>query len=341
MKRHHARGFSVVELMVAMTIGLILIGGALSVLYSSKVTYSENERVGRLQETGRAAVELMLRDLRAGGFKGCSANTLFTNALGSTDVLSNFAVPVQGFDYQSSASWSPTINTTIIPSARDGSDIFAIRTTRLSSPTFTTNAAMANATADVSVDRNGTDSVPTGSTLMISDCSAAAVFAVSAFTGGTGTATIAHLSTDLGIAFGMGARVVPVDTVIYYIRDSGTTRNGVKNPSLWRRVGSAAPQELIEGVENMQILYGVDTDGDRLVDSYVPASDAAVSANWNRVISVSIGMLIRSIEPNSIMPDTQTYTLLDPLIGAKVGPFNDRYQRTLYTTTVALRNTTS
>jgi type IV pilus assembly protein PilW len=135
----------------------------------------------------------------------------------------------------------------------------------------------------------------------------------------------------------VGARVVPVDTVIYYIRDSATTRNGVTNPSLWRKVGSAAPQELIEGVENMQILYGIDTDGDRLVNSYVKASDASVSANWNRVISVSIGLLIRSIEPNSIMPDKQTYTVLD----TTVGPFSDRYQRTLYTTTVTLRNTTS
>jgi type IV pilus assembly protein PilW len=337
MKRHNARGFSVVELMVAMTIGLILIGGALSVLYSSKVTYSENERVGRLQESGRAAVELMIRDLRAGGFRGCSANTLFTNALGSTDVLSDFAVPAQGFDYQSSASWSPAVSTTFVPSPRDGSDIFAIRTTRLNSPTFTTNTSMATATADISVDRNGSDSVPTGATVMISDCSAAAVFSVSAFAGSAGTATISHNSTDLGIPFPVGARVVPVDTVIYYIRDSATTRNGVTNPSLWRKVGSAAPQELVEGVENMQILYGIDTDGDRLVNSYVKASDASVSANWNRVISISIGMLIRSIEPSSIMADKQKYTVLD----TQVGPFNDRYQRTLYTTTVALRNTTS
>jgi type IV pilus assembly protein PilW len=179
--------------------------------------------------------------------------------------------------------------------------------------------------------------VPNGSTLMISDCSAAAVFSATTFTGGTGVATIAHSSTDLGIPFPVGARVVPVDTVIYYIRNSNTTRNGVTNPSLWRKVGSAAPQELIEGVENMQIKYGIDTDGDRLVNSYVDANDAAVSANWNRVISISIGLLIRSVEPNSLTPDKQKYKVLD----TEVGPFNDRYQRTLYTTTVALRNTTT
>ncbi len=49
------RGFSLVEIMVALTLSLILLGGVLAVMYSSKVTYMENERVGRLQENGRAA----------------------------------------------------------------------------------------------------------------------------------------------------------------------------------------------------------------------------------------------------------------------------------------------
>ena len=59
MSRHNAtiRGFSLVELMVAMTLESHPARWRLSVLYSSKVTYNENERVGRLQESGRAAVE--------------------------------------------------------------------------------------------------------------------------------------------------------------------------------------------------------------------------------------------------------------------------------------------
>jgi type IV pilus assembly protein PilW len=131
-----------------------------------------------------------------------------------------------------------------------------------------------------------------------------------------------------------GAQVVPLDTIVYYIRPSDTVRTGgVRNPSLWRIIGSGAPQELIEGIEAMQIRYGVDTDGDRLVNSYVTA-DAV--ANWNRVISVSFALLIRSVEPDS-PPSAQTFSMM----GTAVGPFADRYQRTLYTTTVTLRNTTS
>lgn len=335
MSRHNAtiRGFSLVEMMVAMTIGLILLGGALSVLYSSKVTYNENERVGRMQESGRAAVEVMLRDMRAGGFKGCNQNTVFTNALGSTTLLWDFSAATQGFESTGTNTWSPTVDTAIVVSPRSGSDVLAVRTSRIDAPTFIVNASMATATADFTVDRAGTDSMPNGSSVMISDCSAATVFWATSFSASGSTATIAHAGSNLGIPFPVGARVVPVDTVIYYIRDSATLRNGVRNPSLWRRVGLAAPQELVEGIESMQILYGVDTSGDRLVDDYVKASAVA---NWNTVISLTIALLIRSVEPNSITPDARAYPMLDTTLG----PFNDRYERTLYTTTVTLRNTT-
>jgi type IV pilus assembly protein PilW len=336
MSRAASRGFSLVELMVAMTLSLILLAGALSVLYSSKVTYYENERVARLQENGRAAVELMLRDMRAGGYRGCTQTVTFTNALASpTGLLWNFAAPVQGFEYVSAGTWSPAADAAIV-SPRNGSDIVAVRTSRIDAPVFTTNAAMASSTADLTVDKAAADTLANGSAVMISDCTAAAAFSVTTFTDSGTTATLAHGGTDLGIPFSSGARVVPVDTIIYYIRDSGTVRNGVSNPALWRIVGSGAPQELVEGIESMQVLYGVDTDNDRLVNSYVKASSVG-AANWNRVISVSIAMLIRSIEPNAAQKDSRPYSLL----GTGVGPFNDRYERTLYTTTVTLRNNTN
>jgi prepilin-type N-terminal cleavage/methylation domain-containing protein len=68
----HQRGFSLVELMVALTLSLVLMAGALSVLYSSRLSYRENDRIARLQEAGRTAVELLLRDARPAGYIGCS-----------------------------------------------------------------------------------------------------------------------------------------------------------------------------------------------------------------------------------------------------------------------------
>lgn len=348
MSRARQSGFSLVELMVAMSISLILLAGVLAVVFSSKTAYRQNERVARLQENGRAGVELMLQDMRAGGFHGCTRTVPFTNTLStSTALLWNFAAPVQGYEFTGPASWTPALDS-IIASARDGSDIVAVRTVRPGRPLMTTSAGMSSTTADITVTKNSSDTIANGTPVMISDCSAATVFGVSTFTDGGATATLAHAAgaavagvgpgnatDDVGVQFKSGAQVVPVDTVVYYIRDSATVRNGVTNPALWRIIGSGTPQELIEGIEVMQMLYGEDTDGDRLVNSYVTA-DAVT--NWSNVISVTFAMLIRSVEPNSPETDTRTYTLLP---GTTAGPFNDRYERVLYTTTVALRNTTS
>jgi type IV pilus assembly protein PilW len=336
MSRAANRGFSLVELMVAMTIGLILLGGALSVLYSSKLTYNENERVARLQESGRAAVEMMLRDMRAGGYKGCNEfipTANLTNTLATpTDLMSNFAAQVQGYESTSASAWSPAVDTSIT-TPKGGSDILVVRTTPSSAPTFVLSTAMASSTGDITVSNPLSRTLSVGDRVIISDCQNAAVFAVSAFTPGA-PSTIKHGTSDLGIAFRQNSRVVPVDTVVYYIRHSATTRNGVTNPSLWRVTNVDGALELVEGVESMQVLYGVATAANPLVvASYQKAS--AVT-DWTRVISVSIALLIRSIEPTSPQKEARTYNLL----GTNVTTANDRYQRTLYTTTVALRNTT-
>jgi type IV pilus assembly protein PilW len=334
MSRAPIRGFSLVEMMVAMTIGLILIGGALSVLYSSKMTYSENERVARLQENGRAAIELMLRDMRAGGYKGCNQfTTNLVNTLTSpTSLMANFAAPVQGYESTGTNTWSPTVDTSI-GSPRSGSDILAVRTSFSSSAGFVTNAAMGSQTANIAVDNPLAKTLPAGTIAVISDCFNAAVLSVSAFTTSGTTATIAHGTSDLGNAFRQGSRVVPIDTVVYYIRDSGTLRNGVRNPSLWRITTADGAQEMVEGIEAMQVLYGVDTNNNLVIDTY---QDASAVTDWTRVISVSIALLIRSVEPTSPANESRTYRLLT----TNVTTPNDRYERTLYTTTVALRNTT-
>jgi len=349
MMRYRASGFSIVELMVAMTLSLVLLAGALAITYSSRVTFGENERVGRLQENGRFAIELLSRDLRGAGFGGCMRGVTFNSTLNSaTTPLWDFTQPVQGFEHTGTGTWSPGLPAVVTSPRADGGDVVMVRTSQTNAglQRLRTSTAMASSTSDIVVDKDPNDTLPNGQTVLVSDCSAASVFAVTAFLDGGATATLQHTAggavgvgpgnatADVGPAFRDGATIVPVDTVIYYVRDSDTLRNGVRNPALWRIVGNGAPLELVEGVESLQILYGEDTNGDQLVDNYVTA---AAVGNWNRVIAISLSMLVRSVEPNSPEVDNRTYTLL----GTNVGPFNDRYQRTIFTTTVALRNATS
>jgi type IV pilus assembly protein PilW len=342
MSRRRAAGFSVVELMVAMTLSLIMLGGMLAVVASSRITYGENERVARLQESGRAATEFILRDLRASGYRGCAQAVPFRNLLNDANTLLwDMGVPLQGFDAQGSGVWAPALDP-LVDSPEDGSDIIAVRTIRNGARSFRTNTPMANATDTLEVDDPADIDLPVGRVLLASDCNAAAVFAVSDFVDAGTTATIereisgptagvgpGNASENMVIALGEDAEVAEMDTVIYYVRQSDSG-NG---PALWRIVGAGDPEEIVNGVEGLQLLYGEDTDGDRLVNEYRTADTVG---DFRRVIAVSLAILLRSEQPNSQIVDERTYDLL----GETLGPFNDRFQRTLYTTTVTLRNQT-
>jgi len=66
-----SRGFSLVELMVAMALGLVIVGGVVSVLTANKRSYRANEGLAQVQEAARTAFELIARDVRQSGNTGC------------------------------------------------------------------------------------------------------------------------------------------------------------------------------------------------------------------------------------------------------------------------------
>ena len=332
------RGFSLVELMIAMTLSLVLLAGALSVLYSTKVTNTENDRLARLQENGRAAVELMLRDARTAGYQGCMrpgfGTVVFDNKLPSpTATLWNFAQPVYGFN-ANGGSWLPAMDSAAIPgpvtattpAPSPGSDVLVLRTTRQGMPKFRMVAGMANFNSPLSVDGPAGATVAIGDTMVVTDCATAVAFTVTGFSAGT-PATISHGS--LGFTFGLNSEVVYIDTVSYYVAPS-TTLNG---PALYRRIGDREPEILVEGVENMQVLYGIG-NSNLVATSYVAAN--AVT-DWNNIVSVTVSLLLRSETEENLERDTRTYTMLDTVFDPNP---DDRRQRALFTTTVTLRNRT-
>jgi len=362
-RRGHSAGFTLVELMVALTLSLILMAGALSILYSTKLTSTENERVARVQEAGRTAFELIRQDARAAGYVGCAhpsvdnnfdppVSSLFDN-LNSTSLLWNFAAPAAGFEATSATAWTPILDPVIpaVPVPAGGNDILVLRSARPGAPVFRTNAPsnMGNA-IPVDRDPNVTLQVPTP--VVVSDCYGATVFMATAFNGTGSTATISHdtsgtpanISSSLNRGYPQNSMVQPVQTVIYYIASCTAVSlpacPAITPPGLWQIVGNGAPQELIQGIEGMQLVYGVDTNLDLLADVYQKAN--AVT-DWSKVVSVNVAVLARSIDENGVGKDKQTYLLLGGTAGngANYGPFNDRRLRAVFTTTITLRNSTT
>lgn len=103
-------------------------------------------------------------------------------------------------------------------------------------------------------------------------------------------------------------------------------------PGLFRSVNGAAADELIEGIENMQILYGEDTDDDGTPNYYVPANDVV---GMSRVISIRVSLLVRSIDDNlTTAPRAYNY----PLPSSTAITPGDKRLRRIFTSTIALRN---
>ena len=67
------RGFSLVELMIALALGLFLTGVAITIVINNRQTFRTAENQARMQENARAAFEMMARDLRGAGGNPCAA----------------------------------------------------------------------------------------------------------------------------------------------------------------------------------------------------------------------------------------------------------------------------
>lgn len=335
------QGLSLVELMVALAVGLFLVAGVLQIYLGSRQSFLVQESLSRLQENGRFALMFMEEDIRMADYRGCgtrSARVPLNNVLVSnTNYLWNFAVGIEGYEAISASSWNSTPDSSI-NSPMGGRDILTVR--RASPETY---KVVTHAIGTDSVELNSGAAIETGDVVMTASCESAAVFVVTNESSGSlehdasddgDTKTPDNSTNDLGTGYA-NADIFRLDTVTYYIRNSGFTGR----PSLYRKVGNSDAQELIQDVEDMQITYGEDTNTDALVDRYVSAS--AVS-DWNNVISVNINLLLVTPEDN-LTPtlNPQPYVFNGVNYDGVSGPLpGDNRLRQAFTSTTTLRNRT-
>ncbi len=227
-------GFSLIEMMVAMLIGLFLMGGVISVYISSSQSSNVNNSLRTLQENGRFALASLKNNIQMAGYVD---------------------------------SYDPAVSVNPFPGgAADFNQKVIIRYQ-----------------SDI-------------------DC--------------TGTATPAVAAPAIRVA------------------NNTLELNGDE----LRCVGNAggAGVAIIDGVDQMQILYGLDDDGDEIADRYVTATTVTAIANgWrDKVSSVRIALLLNST--NAIKPasESKTYQLLDVTTAA----IDDRLLHKVFTTTILIRN---
>jgi len=184
-----------------------------------------------------------------------------------------------------------------------------------------------------------------GDFLFISDCSSADLFCANNVS--PGSITIAHSSScnitpKLSKAYGAEAEVLAFRSIAYFIRDTGrTTVAGRPISALWMQSRNAgqdgvlgAAYELVEGVEDMQLEYGLDTNADGAPDEYRPANNIS-AAQWADVITVRLNLLMQSIDEGLVGTSGEMVQNLQ-FNGAAVA--QDGRLRQAFSTVIAIRN---
>lgn len=305
--RHiHALGFSIIEFMIAISLGGLIIATAASVYSNNKSTFRAQEQIARLQENGRYAEYYLGYTLRMAGYQGCGSNSQLTvnNLIDSPSTFENFSKSLNGYD-GASGSFSPSLSSNLSGKAIAGSDVIEVRMAQNSGVQLRTN--MASNTSSIPVyDRKGINS---GDPLIISNCIVADLFIAG---GSSNASSITHssssnTSSSLSTAYPIDAHIFRYTYYAFYIKDTGR-KNSQNQPiyALIRQNINGVEEELVEGVEKMHIQYAVDTNSDKGTDSYQTAAQINSGNHWNNVVGVKINLLMTTNE--NVVTQSQTYT---------------------------------
>ncbi len=334
MTNRKTRGFSLIELMLALALGAVITAGIVQLFVGNNQTYRVLQGQARLQEGARYALDFISESARAAGYFGCDPddNKRYHTLNAGANWVSLFEMDIRqsivGFEYTGGGgsdvnSWTPSAvilprqgASTTTPIPANGidmstivpeTDIVAFR--RVESPGERIAGVVQPTTNPIPVVDDGDVNIAVNDFAVIGNCEQAAVFRVT----GVGTAFgDVTLSWDAGVGAGIaiyqnaagatlsgesisygsatdpqGTTVSRITTDIYYIADGNGTNNfGQSTRSLWRKSGTLAPVELVEGVRDLQVWYGVDT---------TPADNFVTPNRYVTADNVNLNDVIRAI----------------------------------------------
>lgn len=342
------RGLSLVEIMVALVLGLVLLAGVYKIYIGSKQTYRLTDNQARLQENARFALHFLNRDIRGAGFMGCAnVNSLQPNIIARSppnDLVFSADKVINGYDTGTWPADFPTepINLSGGGDLVPGNSVILVRQASPSAATLVGNLTANNANIQVSSNAGGWKQ---GDYIFITDCQNADVFDATSVSNGTnGTVTMAYgksgnYTNRLSTLYQSGAQVMAYHSYMFYIGCTINTANcPASDHALYEMVDNQAPQELVGHVVAMKAEYGLDTTGDKAADRYdgAAAIDAItpVSNGWPDVVSVRVHLLLDTPDDH-LLAQKQSYTFDGTTTTAAdhrlYGVFND---------TITLRNRT-
>lgn len=293
MARNKLKGFSIVELMIAMALTLLLGIGIFQVFSANQSTARLTQALSSVQEVGRLSGELIARDIRNTDYWGCAGD------VASVHVGLNPGYDKDAYDFSNRRALSGSDNVapgTQVDSTYEvvaGTDIIEIRS--LIGGGASNDKSMPLTSSALFVDK-GT-SFKEGQIIAVSDCQASDVFQVTSVhtSGGKdhlnhngGSGSPGNASNKLSKRYDKGARVMNPSYRTYFI-----SKNADKVPRLMMRDQSGQASEVADWVEDLQFEYGVDTNSDGAVDLFANAKTIKDSTTYSFDDVLSIQATIR------------------------------------------------
>ncbi len=362
------RGSSLVEVMVSLLLGAIMLLGAVQILVNSKRDFLVRDAMSSVEEAGNYTFDLIGGDLRVAGYKGCVSqrDTAFDNLIASSGSVFQPERGIQGWEAnntsyadtlvpgswgdmesQSSANWSTTTGSQAnnIPSgtstkAAKGSDMIRI----WGIEPYVFNISSATATT-LMVDTASTIGFPEPDSgdkddriLIVSDCEKTLIVKATKFDRSTGQITLGGNTSGTSQLTTMNnMEAVILRGVQYYLSKRGDDADNP--PALYRQRIKAdgslmSEEELVEGIANMQIVYGetTGTTSQIAASRYVTADNVT---DWSRVVSVRMWLLVETTGDFIVSATGQPYNY----IGQSYTPTDRRFRREM-SMTINLRNRT-
>jgi prepilin-type N-terminal cleavage/methylation domain-containing protein len=316
------RGFSLVELMIALALGLVLSFGAVTLFLQSKTSYLQDEETARMQENGRWALRYLAREVSMAGFMGglLDGSSVNSALVVADDCATGWAlqagVAIEHLDNATPTSAAAAYGCLTGENVSAGSDVFALRRVKDAPHVYDggSNGVLSDKTVYLRVQEYGADASLVRAT------------------------TTAITSADL--TPGSEVDVWEYQPQLLFVRDfSLSSGDGI--PTLCRKVlttdeatlAVGDTQCLIEGIEDLQLEFGID-DGsplDQVPDYYV---SAPTPAELSSAVTARIYVLSRSINEVNGYTNDKSYQLGTKTIAAA----NDGHYRRVLQTTVMLRN---
>lgn len=300
-------GFSLVELMIALVLGLVVILGASTVFLSNKQSYRTNTALGQVQENSRIAFELIARDVRQAGLTGCGNSGRVANVLNNlaTDWWANFGNAVRGYEGNQD---DPAVTEGTASAQRivgtDSLQLIGVSDSGLSVESHQGEAASLKI-------NEPTSDLADGDVIVICDPDHAVITQVTNYTSSnvtlvhnTGTGTPGNCSKGLGFPtqctavgndyeFGRNSQVAKLSAVDWYIGN-----NPLQGRSLYRvtvinsaEVPTPTAQEMVRNVTDLQLTYHVTG-----ANGFVTAAAVTTAGSWATVNAIRMVISLQGSE---------------------------------------------